>query len=523
MNAAGPRHGAVAAGHPETAAAAQAVLESGGNAFDAAMAAMAAACVAEPVLCSLGGGGFLLARPAGGRPRVYDFFVQTPQRPVDPQSADFQPILCDFGAAQQEFHVGLASIATPGCVKGLFQVADELGTMPVQRIVEPAIALARDGVCLNRLQAYIFDVVGPIYMLTEASRAIFEKSGAPGKLVGEGDVVGNPVLADFLEILAIEGERLFYEGEVAAAIDADCRAGGGTLTRADLKAYELVRREPLRFPFGGAELFTNPPPSTGGILIRFALQLLEGLASPDWRFGGAEYMETLVRAMAATNEARLESGLNGGDVEEAAERLLDPALLARYRAEVAGRPKARRGTTHISIIDGDGNAAALTLSNGEGCGHIVAGTGMMLNNMLGEEDLNPKGFHAWPTDSRMVSMMSPSLIIEPSGRLTALGSGGSNRIRTAIMQVLANLLWFEMPLADAVEAPRCHYEHGRLNVEPPLAADAHEALTAAWPEVTIWDDLNLFFGGVHAVRAAPRSGDVSGAGDPRRGGVALIG
>ena len=522
MAAAG-KLGAVAAGHPETAAAARAVLDDGGNAFDAAMAAMAAACVAEPVLCSLGGGGFLLARPAGARPVLYDFFVQTPKRRIDPVSADFQPILCDFGTVQQEFHVGLASIATPGCVKGLFQIADELGTMPVARIVEPAVALARDGVRLNRLQAYIFDVVGPIYMLTPESRAIFEKPGTAGTLVGEGDVVGNPVLADFLEVLAIEGERLFYEGEVSAAIDAMCGAGGGTLTRVDLQGYELVRRRPLHFQFGDAELFTNPPPSTGGILIRFALQLLESLASPDWRFGDAEYLETLVRTMAATNEARFESRLNDGDIDDAAEHLLDPALLRRYRDEIAGRPKARRGTTHISIVDGEGNAAALTLSNGEGCGHIVPETGMMLNNMLGEEDLNPGGFHTWRPDTRMVSMMAPSLIAESSGRLTALGSGGSNRIRTAIMQVLVNLLWFDMPLEDAIVSPRCHFENGKLNVEPPLTDAARAALTAAWPEMTLWDDCNLFFGGVHAVRADLRKGDIDGAGDPRRGGVALIG
>lgn len=514
------RHGAVAAGHPDTAEAARVVLDAGGNAFDAAMAAMAAACVTEPVLCSLGGGGFLLARAEGRDPVLYDFFVQTPKRMVDPKAVDFYPVLCDFGTAQQEFHVGLASIATPGCVKGLFRVIEELGTMPVATVLEPALALARDGVRLNRLQAYIFDVVGPIYMITEASREIFEKPDTPGALVGEGDVVRNRRFADFLEILAIEGERLFYQGEVSAAIDAACQ-GGGALRRADLEGYELVRRQPLGFAFGGAEIYTNPPPSTGGILIAFALQLLEHAFSREWRFGDIEHLSTMIRAMALTNEARIESGLNRGDADDPVAALLDPALLARYREEIMARPRARRGTTHISVIDRDGNAAALTLSNGEGSGHMVADTGVMLNNMLGEEDLSPLGFHSWSTDTRMGSMMAPSLIVEPAGRLTALGSGGSNRIRTAIVQVLVNLLGFGMDLGDAVEAPRCHFENDRLNLEPPLADAVHRALAENWRDITLWDSRNLFFGGVHAVRADFAKGDVGGAGDPRRGGVAL--
>lgn len=514
------RHGVIAAGHPKTAEAAEMVLEAGGNAFDAAMAAMTAACVAEPVLCSLGGGGFLLARPVGREPRVYDFFVQTPRRRLDDAEVDFYPVLCDFGTAQQEFHVGLGAVATPGCVKGLFQVIEELGTMPAKTVVEPAIELARQGVELNRLQAYIFDVVGPIYMITEASRAIFEKPGKPGTLVGEGDVVGNRQFADFLEVLAIEGERLFYEGEVSAAIDAQCRAGG-TLSRADLEHYELVRRRPLGFSFRGAELHTNPPPSSGGILIAFAMQLLEAAFSRDWRFGNAEHLSAMIRAMDLTNEARIESGLNEHGADDAESRLFDPDMLARYRDQITGRAKARRGTTHISIIDRDGNAAALTLSNGEGCGHIVPGTGVMLNNMLGEEDLNPAGFHVWPTDTRMVSMMAPTLIAETGGRLTALGSGGSNRIRTAIMQVLVNVLGLGMHLPDAVEAPRCHFENGRLDLEPPITDAALEMLQDAWPDLRVWDSLNLFFGGVHAVSADFSSGTVVGAGDPRRGGVTI--
>ena len=515
------KHGAVAAGHPDTARAALTMLQEGGNAFDAVMAAMAAACVAEPVLCSLGGGGFLLAQPAGEIPRLLDFFVQTPKQLVDPDYADFMPILCNFGVTQQEFHVGRASTATPGCIKGLFEVASSLGRVPVKSIVEPALHLAREGICLNRLQAYIFDVVGPIYMITEGSRKIFESREQPDQLVREGETMVNFDFADFLEVLAIEGEDLFYRGEVSALIDTECRGSGGALSRADLESYELITRSPLKINYGDVKLFTNPPPSVGGILIAFALQLYEHVKKREWQFGEADQLGALVRVMELTNEARVESGLNEDISDLVNENLLDDKFMALYREQILAYPKAYRGTTHISVIDLDGNAAALTLSNGEGSGHVLPGTGMMLNNMLGEEDLNPRGFHAWPTDTRMSSMMAPTMIIEPSGRLTALGSGGSNRIRTATLQVLLNLLDFSMGLSDAVEAPRAHFEQGLLSLESGFEEAVIAALKNSWPEFKAWDERNLFFGGVHVVRSDSTTGELVGAGDPRRGGVAL--
>jgi len=513
--------GAVAAGHPATARAAAVILEEGGNAFDAVLAGMAAACVCEPVLCSMGGGGFLLAYPANGRPQVCDFFVQTPlQRPPE-RHRDFFPVLCDFGTVQQEFHIGMASIAAPGLVKGLFEVSSAFGRMPLNRIVEPAIQLAKEGVPLHKLQAYIFQVVGPIYMQTAGSRAIFESKSRSGELVGEGELVANPDFADFLDALVHEGEDLFYRGEIAARIAADCRQLGGTLTRADLEAFRMERRAPLKVSYGDARVFTNPPPSTGGILIAFALEMLKEASHAAGGFGSAEHLESVVNIMALTNEARLESRLHEIAPSDAADQLLSDELLAMYHGRVAGRPKAYRGTTHISVVDGDGNAASLTLSNGEGCGYIVPGTGMMLNNMLGEEDINPHGFHAWPTDTRMSSMMAPSIVIDSTGRLTALGSGGSNRIRTAILQVLINLLDFNMDLGMAVENPRVHFERELLNIEPGFPGDGLAALQSSYPDHKLWDDINLFFGGVHAVRADLAGGEFDGAGDPRRGGASL--
>jgi len=511
--------GAVAAGHPATGEAAASILREGGNAFDAVLAAMTTACVAEPVLCSLGGGGFLLAHPKDGQTQLYDFFAQTPMQHPDVAARDFYPVLCDFGATQQEFHIGMAAMATPGLVKGMFQISAELGRMPIKDIVAPAMAAARQGVPLNRLQAYIFDVVGPIYMSTAASRAIFESKSRPGELVGEEEVVTNPQFADLLEVLAIEGEDLFYRGEIAARISADSAILGGTLSRADFEAYEMVRRRPLSLSYRDAQVFTNPPPSTGGLLIAFALQLLKGAALGD--AGSLEHLGTLVSVMALTNEARLETNIHEAPPENAAALLLDEALVEAYRSRVVGHPKAYRGTTHVSVVDDAGNAASLTLSNGEGCGYIIPDTGVMMNNMLGEEDINPHGFHAWPVDTRMSSMMAPSLMIDKDGAITALGSGGSNRIRTAILQVLVNILDYRFSIADAVTRPRVHFERDLLNVEPGFEPSVVDALAAEMVQAKFWDELNLFFGGVHAVKADTRKGNFEGVGDPRRGGVTL--
>ena len=514
--------GAIAAGHEATAGAARVILDEGGNAFDAALAAMVAACVAEPILTSLGGGGFLLARPTqgdqGGEAILYDFFAHTPKERK--AEADFFPITADFGTAQQEFHIGMGSIATPGTVKGLFAVHRDLGSMPLARIVEPALALAREGVAINSLQAYIFGVVGAIYTSNAACRDVFASHDDPEKPIGAGEILVMPRLADTIEALAREGEDLFYRGEIAQRIDADCRARGGHLTAGDLADYRVRKRIPLSLDYAGARLSTNPPPAAGGILVAFALELLREAKIGADPFGGAGHLAVLARVMELTNKARVDSKIH--ETGDAAARLLRPDFVDAYRAQVLGRPAANRGTTHVSIIDAQGNAASLSLTNGEGSAYIVPETGIMLNNMLGEEDLNPLGFHQWREDQRLSSMLTPTLITRADGRLAVMGSGGSNRIRTAILQTLVNTLEFGMTLEDAVSRPRIHCKGGLLSIEPGFDVTSTAALEADFPDRQHWRERNMFFGGVHAVEFDPARHRFSGVGDPRRGGVVVI-
>ncbi|MDH3315948.1 MAG: gamma-glutamyltransferase, partial [Gammaproteobacteria bacterium] len=493
----GKNLGVIAAGHSATAEAAEHMLRAGGNAYDAVLAGMCAACAAEPVLASPGGGGFLLARPADGPPRLYDFFTHTPAKRRPESELDFYAIMADFGAAQQEFHIGRGTVAVPGVIRGLFDAHRDLCRMPMAEIVAPATTYAREGVELTPFQAYLFQVIKPTFMATKEVSAIFGSKVRDDDLVGAGEVLKQPELADALETLAIEGEDLFYLGEISAAIDNDMREGG-QLTREDLAAYSVERRAPLSLDYAGTRVLTNPPPSSGGILIAFGLKLAEPLEIRATEFGSTEYVRVLARVMEATARARVEACARSttGVLEEAL--MLDTALIQSYRNEVAGRLRADRGTTQISVIDAAGNVATLTVSNGEGSGYVVPGTGIVLNNMLGEEDLNLDGFHRWPTAHRMTSMMAPTILLERGGRTVATGSGGSNRIRTAILQVLLNLIELSMGLEDAVISPRLHYENELLSLEGGFDRDRLKDVLEEFPQHHVWTELNMFFGGAHS-------------------------
>ncbi|MCF7992453.1 MAG: gamma-glutamyltransferase [Thiohalocapsa sp.] len=502
----------IAAGHAETAEAAARVLRDGGNAFDGIVAALAAACVAEPVLASLGGGGFLHARPAGGEPVLYDFFTQTPRHKQPTQSLDFYPIIADFGDTHQEFHIGLGAMATPGAVAGLFEIQRTLCRLPAADLLAPAQAMARRGVVINAFQHRITRIVEPILRARPDIFALHASRSDPLQLARPGERIPQPELAAALGDLAERGPELLHGGAWGRRLVADCAAHGGHLSEQDLRTYRVERRKPLAAGYHDATLYFNPPPSVGGPLLGLTLDLLAQRVPDRAGFGHAEHRHWLASAMRLTQELRAEAGINGDPTG------LDPALLARYRAAMRDHWTVSRGTTQISIADTHGNLASLTLSNGEGAGYLLPGTGIMMNNMLGEEDLSPGGFHSWPEDSRIGSMMCPTLIAHAHGGWTVTGSSGSNRIRSAILQVLTNLIDLDMPLADAVDAPRIHYENGILNIEPPCDAAVMEVLRRNWPNILAWSERSVFFGGAHSVRLGA-DGTLEGAGDGRRGGV----
>ena len=503
------RHSVIATGHTETTAAVVEVLGDGGNAFDACISAALVACVAEPMLCSLGGGGFLLARRAGQAPELVDFFVQTPGRKRDGE-IDFFPIIGEFGQATQEFHIGLGSMAVPGLVRGLFHIHLQFASLPISRLFQPAIRLASEGLALNAHQAYTLAILKPILSVSSTAREIFFTGDQPRP---EGDKVRLPELSDFLAGLASEGEDFFYQGPAARTLVEHCRHSGGHLRQADLDDYQAIVRQPISWQLGDATLWSNPAPSSGGSLVAWASTLLTQAAGASQQFD-LHYVQSVVQSQQLTNQLRRQTGwptiladkLNQAGVRGIAQQSDDQA-------------HCERGTTQISIIDRQGNVVSMSLSNGEGCGFVIPGTGIMMNNMLGEEDINPEGFHQWPHNQRVSSMMSPVIADLPEGSQITLGSGGANRIRTAITQVLAQRILLQRPLTEAVMAPRIHLEDRRLNWEDAGFPDSvAEWLAEAFSDQVRWSGRNLFFGGVHAVEQNALSGIAEGVGDRRRGG-----
>jgi len=460
-------NGMVAAGHPLTAEAGARVLREGGNAVDAAIAAMLTSWVAEPLLTGPGAGGYMLVTGAGEEPTLLDFFVAAPGFGADGEPAPLEAVEVSFGDATQIFNCGAAAVGTYGNPAGIEAAARRWGTVPLSELAAPVANHARAGVPTNAVQAYINEILEGI---------VHER------MLREGEPFRDPELAETIERLGADGAAPFYTGDIAAAAVAEVQSRGGVLTAEDLARYEPVAREPRRATYRGREILTNPPPNAGGTLLAMAMELLEGT-----------------------------------------EGVPDAVELAHVMEEVQGRRTPEfvsklGSTTHISVLDADGRACSVTCTNGEGAGVWVPGAGIHLNNIMGEEDLNPLGFHQFPPGRRMPSMMAPTVVQGEHGVELVVGSAGSNRIRSAILQTIVGVVDRGLSAKDAVEAPRLHFEDGVVFTEPGVDT---ELLERNGRTVQPFRAINVFFGGVQAVEHDPLSGKVTGAGDPRRGGAAV--
>ncbi|HAC66241.1 MAG TPA: gamma-glutamyltransferase [Cyanothece sp. UBA12306] len=510
--------GAIAAGHPKTAEAGKIMFELGGNAFDAAIAAVLASFVVESTLTSAGGGGFLLAHTQDNQDILFDFFCQTPRQKRNAEILDFYPININFGGEIQAFHIGLGSIAVPGSLAGIFQVHQQLGKLPFHVIAEPAINYANNGYKITEYNRFTFELLEPIITSLPESRKIYTPNN---QLLKTNQTSYNKDFVNTLNYLIEQGVEEFYQGEIAHQLVKDL-SFGGYLSLEDLSHYQVIRRKPLKINYRGYELLTNPPPSSGGMLIAWALKLLEKIPFEKIEFGSYQHLQLLAQAMYLTNQARKNSYDTNIHNPNIIADFLSQNNLNYYQTQLEDTINKWGSTTHISVIDTEGNAASVTNSNGEGSSYVIPNTGIMLNNMLGEADLNPLGFHSWPCDRRISSMMSPTIILREGQPEIVLGSGGSNRIRTAILQVISNLLDFHCSLADAIINPRVHWENNILSLEPiPQNEQLDRLILPKATEILQWQELNMFFGGVHAVSNV-QGQTIEAIGDPRRAGVGII-
>lgn len=479
------QYGAVASGNQVVSNVGLDILRAGGNAFDAIIACGFASAVCEPMLSSLGGGGFLLADD-NHQVRLFDFFSnhsglayeQQTGKTIHPQ---FMPVTVNFPGSDQIFQSGIASVAVPGCLHGYVNAHQQLGRLPIREIMQPAIDLAKNGVKLTPFQAYVHDLLTHVLLSTADSRAIFANATGD-EIKRAGDILINRDLADFMEVLAIEGIDLVYRGEVATQIANDMANQGGFITREDLAHYQTIVRQPLVYESHEGRIYGNPLPAFGSTL---AFKQLDELSIQQ------------------------PSGMLDRDNQH--------KWLASFKAVDAWREKQEkahhtrlfsRGTTHVSVIDESGNCASMTTSNGEGSGYVIPNTGIMLNNMMGEDDLHPHGFYASPPGTRIASMMAPTIALSHSGEKIVLGSGGSKRIRSAITQILWQILHQGSDLQHAVNQPRMHFDGKLLQCEPGYETTLDGA--------NYWQQYDLYFGGVHAV-----SSHFPPVGDFRREGAAV--
>jgi len=516
--------GAIAAGHRLTAEAGAEILAEGGNAVDACLAAAFASWVAESPLTGPGAGGFLLVHRARDRAdRLLDFFAAVPGHglsgPVEPH---MESIDIDFdGSSSQVFLVGPGSCAVRGAAAGLETAHRRYGSIPWHRLFEPAITLAREGVELTPPQAYLHAILDLILRHTPEGRAVYGETGR----ITAGERLVMSDLATTLKRLAEGGARELYGGELGCAVVGHLQEQGGLITEADLAAYRVIWRRPIRVPYEGDEFVSNPPPSSGGILIGYGLSLLDRLSATGGP-GSAEAMSTLVEVMHEQSFVRagsFASDLHRGGLARKlySEGAVREALTRMQRNEPVRKDEAGApGTTHISVVDERGNAASMTASIGSGSGVIVPGTGIHLNNMLGEYDLNPPGRRVRP-GARLTSMMAPSLVLDHERPRLVVGSAGSIRLRGAILQIVVNVVQHGMPVEEAIAAPRVHVDDDHVHCEGGCDQAELDRLEALGYELVRWRRRNLYFGGVSAVERLD-DGSLAAAGDPRRGGHGIV-
>jgi gamma-glutamyltranspeptidase/glutathione hydrolase len=518
---------AASAGTSYAAEAAAELYGSGGNAADAAVAAAAAVGVTEPLMSSIGGGGFALVREPGGEAaggaELIDYYDCMPGKglPASAFGAGGSPttMILKYGAGVKSI-VGAASCAVPGSLRGWELLLSRHGRLTLREALAPAVRLAREGFKLCKTSGLWFEVAEEVLRLTEETRRNFYTNG---RVYRTGEKVRFPELADTLEAVGEAGADHFYEGKLARRISSYILREGGIITEADLASYGAIVREPLSFAYSGSTVYTNGPPSAGGPTLAQMARVIYGYDLTA--LSDEDYGKILAGAMKYALEDRDREYTEISENAAVAERLTSEGYIRAQRARIWGSASGpARGsefgsphTTHLSCVDEAGLAVSITASMGYGSGIVIPGTGIPMGNTLGEPELNPRGFHALAPGERLISTMSPTILSSPDGDLVSLGSPGASRIPTAIMQTLVNVVDHGLPLESAVRAPRLHAEGGLFAYE----SGAKKPDLSGYERILAYDEPSMFFGGVNAVRRTPE-GLFEAAADPRRsGGVAF--
>ena len=485
---------AISAGHEETLASAKLILDNGGNAFDAAIAAAFTMFISEPCMASAGAGGFAMVRKQGEPVRMLDFFTQTPIAKPTLDKRDFYPIQVDFGNEIEEFHVGLASVATPGIIKGIFELYNNYASLPLKDLIFPAKELAKNGVIMNTFQNIDLELLDVIIKEDPSMKSVFFKKNGDPLDVGERLIMPN--LYNFLDMLELEGQREFYHGDISRIVDQVSRERGGYIRRQDFEKYNAEWRKPIQMEAFGHSVYMPNGPSLGGGLMALLLESYD--RHKNWIEATIDIRQDF------ESISSIQGGMN--------------SRLPNLNYKSLDGPASTKGTSHFNIIDKEENVISFSCSIGEGCGYFIPGTDMQLNNMMGESFLLPDGFHSWKEDARLHSMMTPTLVYDKKDVFKyAGGSGGAGRIPYMIAQTLGGLLEYNLDLESAINNPRAYLMHGTVHLESGLS----KSLVPSQYSIQEWEDRSLFFGGVHSL-AKDIEGRLEAFGDPRRYGVGVV-
>jgi gamma-glutamyltranspeptidase/glutathione hydrolase len=506
------RRVAISASSRPAADAAARVADAGGNAVDAAVAATITAMVSDPGIIGPGAGCFLTIWPPNSDPVVVDGYAAMPGLATGSIPASFgHRVHMEYGGGMDTL-IGPESVAVPGVWAGLGDASDRFGALEWPELVAPAIDLTTSGFPLSGVsEAYLAYAHDAIY---DHAADSFEALHHPdGSRMADGDLVTIDGLADSLRTIATEGPGSFYSGSIGDRLAGAMGEWGGSITRADLEAYRAVEREPILIELDGWQIATNPAPAIGGAVLAALILLARSEGVCDWSAESARRLATVERAVLGYRAGSLDGA---SDIDGAVATLLDSARMGDLGA-LASSPS----TVHTSTVDTDGLACAVTTSAGYGSGMMIPGTGLWLNNSLGEVELFPKGMEMFGPGDRLASNMAPTVARGPHGGKIALGSPGASRITTSLAQVLLNYIVLEMSVTEAITHPRLHVEvfggQPTIAYEPGLHVEAFDDFA-----LRRFPDLSMYFGGVGLAMFDPASGLYEAA-DPRRTGATAVG
>jgi len=492
------------------AAAAREIAAAGGNAVDCAIAAALMSMNTEPGVCSVAGGAYITAWGPDKSPVTIDgnHAVAGMGLPASKRGRGAVRVNMDYGGGVTSY-VGPGSVAVPGAVAALDRASSSFGRLPWKDLFGPTVAATRSGFPLPASCNYYLQYSGKC-VFGRAADGYAALHHDDGSLRDIGETIHVPHLADSLEAIAAGGSDVFYKGDIAAAMSRHVRAGDGALTMDDLGSYQAIARDALLASVDHWQIATNPPPAVGGAVLTAMLLGCRNLSGRKWTSASLGELIRVHRACLNFRRERLDVT---ADIEEDV-----AALIAAARDGQLVQRWTSASTVHTSAVDEDGLGCAITASAGYGSGEMPEGTGLWLNNGMGEIELNPEGVAAGTPGQRLPSNMAPSVARSP-GKVLAIGSPGADRITSALHQVLVNRLEFKMPLEEAVAHPRLHIDTSgdtdRLMAETGLDLPDTDLPVRVFPE------LNMYFGGVGAALYDDSHG-FEVASDPRRAGGTVI-